>query len=135
MSVPTPPNTYFGREARFYKGTTVIAHSRTLSLKASAQLIKLRSNDSLQPIKTMVGEQTFGFTFERLFTGKDMLNALISGETFDIVFAPDGSDTGADTETWNNCHLTDVERKTAEGVLENGSGEAESVTFPTIGVS
>jgi hypothetical protein len=129
MSVPTI-NTYFGREARFYKGTTVVAHSRSLSLKASAELIKLRSNDSLQPVKTMVGEQTFTWSFERLFTGKEWLQALMSGESFDIVFAPDGDDGGADIETWKNCHITSVERKTADGVLENGSGEAENVEFP-----
>ena len=46
MSLPTV-NTYFGRDARFYKGTTLIAHTRSLTLKASAQLIKIRSNDSL----------------------------------------------------------------------------------------
>lgn len=129
----TSVNTYFGREARFYKGTTVIAHSRSLSLKASAELIKIRSNDSLQPVKTMVGEQTFSWSFERLFTGKEWLAALIAGEAFDIVFAPDGDSEGEDVETWKNCHITSIERKTAEGVLENGSGEAESVEFPTGG--
>ncbi len=94
MSTPPTPNTYYGRDARFYKGTVVIAHTTSLSVKASAQLIKLRSNDSLQPIKCKVGEQTFAWSVERLFTGKDMLDAFQTGEVFDIVFAPDGSDTG-----------------------------------------
>ncbi len=126
------PNTYFGRDARFYKGTIVIAHSRSLSLKASAALIKIRSNDSLQPIKIKAGEQTFTFGFEKLFTGPEVLKALIDGDTFDIVFAPDGSSTGTDTETWKNCHITSVERKNDDGILENGSGEAESIEFPTV---
>jgi hypothetical protein len=125
------PNTYFGREARFYKGTVVVAHSRSLSTKASAALIKITSNDSLQPVKTMAGEQTFSWNCERLFTGKEWLAALVAGDTFDIVFAPDGSVAGTDHETWKNCHITSVERKTAEGVLETVSGEAESVEFPT----
>jgi hypothetical protein len=124
------PNTYFGRLARFYKGTVLVAHSRSLNVKASAELIKIKSNDSLQPVKTMVGEQTFTWGFERLFTGKEWLAALIAGDKFDIVFAPDGDDEGDDTETWKNCHITSIERKTAEGILENGGGEAESVEFP-----
>ena len=124
------PNTYFGRLAKFYKGTVLVAHSRSLSLKASAEIIKIRSNDSLQPVQTMVGEQTFTWELERLFTGKDWLAALIAGDKFDIVFAPDGDDEGDDIETWKNCHITSVGRKTAEGVLETVSGEAESVDFP-----
>ncbi len=131
MSTPTV-NTYFGRDARFFKDTTVVAHSNSLSLKASAQLIKLKSNDSLQPIKTKVGEQTFTWTCERLFTGKEFLAALIAGTEFDIVFAPDGDDEGDDSETWTNCHITGVERKTADGVLETVTGEAESVSFPEV---
>src|SRR5665647_400445 len=125
------PNTYYGREARFFKGSTVIAHTRSLTVKASAELIKIRSNDSLQPVKQMVGEQTFSWSIERLFTGKDMLNDFQAGSTFDIVFAPDGDDEGDDVETWNDCVITSIERKTAEGVIENISGEATSVTFPT----
>ena len=124
------PNTYFGREARFYKGTTVIAHTRSLSVKASAELIKIRSNDSLQPIKTKVGEQTFTWSIERLFTGKEMLDAFQTGEVFDIVFTGDGEDDSDDVETWNDCVITSIERKTAEGVIENISGEATSVSFP-----
>ena len=131
MKKMSTPNTYFGREARFYKGTTVIAHTRSLSVKASAELIKIRSNDSLQPIKTKVGEQTFTWSIERLFTGKDMLDAFQTGSVFDIVFAPDGEDDGDDIETWNDCVITSIERKTAEGVIENISGEATSVSFPT----
>ena len=127
------PNTYFGREARFYKGTVVIAHTHSLSVKASAELIKIRSNDSLQPIKSMVGEQTFAWSIERLFTGKDLLDAFQTGSVFDIVFAPDGDDSGEDYETWNDCVITSIERKTADGVIENISGEATSVSFPTSG--
>ena len=126
------PNTYFGRDARFYKGTTVIAHTRSLSVKASAELIKVRSNDSLQPIKVKVGEQTFSWSVERLFTGKDMLSSFQTGEVFDIVFAPDGDDSGEDYETWTDCVITSIERKTAEGVIENISGEAVKVEFPVV---
>ena len=132
MSTPTV-NTYYGREARFYKGSTVIAHTRSLTVKASAELIKIRSNDSLQPIKSMVGEQTFSWSIERLFTGKDLLDAFQTGSVFDIVFAPDGDDSGEDYETWKNCVITSIERKTPEGVIENVSGEATSVSFPTVG--
>ena len=128
---PTVTSPYFGRDARFYKGTVVIANSTTLSLKASAALIKIRSNDSLQPLKTKVGEQTFTWSAEHLFAGKEFLNSLISGEEFDIVFGPDGTDSGADMETWKNCHITGVERKNADGVLETVSGEAQSIEFPT----
>jgi hypothetical protein len=131
MSSPPPPNTYFGRDARFYKGTVVVAHTRNITLKASAQLIKVRSNDSLQPIKSKVGEQTFSWSIEHLFVGKDMLDAFQLGSVFDIVFAPDGSSTGTDTETWKNCVITGIERKTDDGIIENISGEATNVEFPT----
>ena len=125
------PNTYYGREARFYKGATVIAHTRSLSVRATAELIKVRSNDSLQPVKQMVGEQTFTWSIERLFTGKAFLDSFQTGEVFDIIFSGDGEDDSDDIETWNDCVITSIERKTAEGVIENISGEATSVTFPT----
>ncbi len=99
-------------------------------MKASAQLIKIRSNDSLQPIKTKVGEQTFSWSIEHLFVGKDMLDAFQLGSVFDIVFAPDGSDTGGDVETWKDSVITGIERKTDDGIVENISGESTSVTFP-----
>jgi hypothetical protein len=102
-------------------------------VKASAQLIKIRSNDSLQPIKTKVGEQTFTWSVERLFTGKEWLDSFKTGAVFDIVFAPDGDDAGDDIETWKDCVITSVERKTAEGIVENIGGEATTVEFPTGG--
>jgi hypothetical protein len=132
LSTPTV-NTYFGRDARFYKGTTLVAHTTSLNVKASAQLIKIRSNDSLQPIKTKVGEQTFTWSVERLFTGKEWLDSFKTGAVFDIVFAPDGDDAGDDIETWKDCVITSVERKTAEGIVENICGEATTVEFPTGG--
>jgi hypothetical protein len=135
LSTPPEPNTYFGRDARFYKGTTLIAHTRSLSVEASAELIKIRSNDSLQPVKTKVGEQTFKWSIERLFTGKDLIADFIAGSVFDIVFAPDGDDEGDDVETWKDCVITSIGRKTAEGVIENVSGEATTVEFPTGGGS
>ena len=124
------PNTYFGRDARFYKGTTVIAHSRSLTVKASAELIKIRSNDSLQPVKQKVGEQTFTWSCERLFTGPENLQDFKAGAIFDIGFAPDGDDEGDDVETWKNCVITNIERKTAEGIIETIGGEATTVEFP-----
>lgn len=124
------PNTYYGREARFYKGSTLIAHTRSLSCEASAELIKIRSNDSLQPVKQKVGEQTFKWSVERLFTGKALMVDFKAGTVFDIVFAPDGEIDGDDIETWKNCVITGIGRKTAEGVIENLSGEATTVEFP-----
>ena len=121
------PNTYFGRLARFYKGTTVIAHTRSLSTDASAELIKIRSNDSLQPVKQMVGEQTFKWSIERLFTGKDLMADFKIGSVFDLVLAPDGDDEGDDAETWKDCVITNVGRKTAEGFIETVSGEVPAI--------
>jgi hypothetical protein len=129
MSLPEP-NTYYGRDVRFYKGTTLIAHTRSLSVEASAELIKIRSNDQLQPIKQKVGEQTFKWSIEHLFVGKDLLADFIAGSVFDIVLAPDGDDDGTDTETWTDCVITSIGRKTSEGFIENVSGEATTVEFP-----
>jgi hypothetical protein len=132
LSTPPEPNTYYGRDVRFYKGTVLIAHTRSLSVEASAELIKIRSNDSLQPIKVKVGEQTFKWSIEHLFVGKDFMADFIAGSVSDIVLAPDGDDEGTDTETWKNSVITNVGRKTAEGFIENVSGESTPVTFPEV---
>ena len=123
-------NTYYGRDARFYQGATVIAHSRSLSVEASAEIIKIRSNDSLQPIKQKVGEQTFKWSVERLFTGKANLVLFMAGTAVDIVFGPEGGIDDDDMETWKNCVITNIGRKTADGIIENMSGEATTVEFP-----
>ena len=57
-----------GRNARLLKGGVAIGYGKNISVKASAELIKEYSMDSLTPAVTGAGKQTFTWTCERLFT-------------------------------------------------------------------
>lgn len=132
MSTPTPVP-LLGRDARLFYNSTEIGYGKSISTKASAEIIKVRSMDSLQPVITAPGAQSFAWSMERLFTDATWIKLLLAGTQFDLVFAPDGDDSGDYIETWVNCSVTNRECKSGEtdGVLENLSGEAENVTFPT----
>jgi hypothetical protein len=70
---------------------------------------------------------------ERLFTDAEHISALLAGDTFDLIFAPE--DTPIENtkyETWVNCSVLHRGTKAGEtdGVLEDISGEAEGVTIP-----
>ena len=133
MSTPPPVEPVLGRDARIFKDNTEIGYGKSISTKATAEIIKVRSMDSLQPVLTSPGAQSFAWSMERLFTGPDWIKLLLAGTKFDLVFAPEGDDSGDTIETWVNCSVTNREAKAGEsdGVLENISGEAENVTFPT----
>jgi hypothetical protein len=133
MSTPPPVEPVLGRDARLFKDGSEIGHGKNISTKASAEIIKVRSMDSLQPVITAPGAQSFAWSMERLFTGPDWIKLLLAGTKFDLVFAPEGDDSGDTIETWVNCSVTNREAKAGEsdGVLENISGEAENVTFPS----
>jgi hypothetical protein len=130
MSTPTPVP-LLGRDARLFKDSTEIGYGKSISTKASAEVIKVRSMDSLQPAITAPGAQSFAWSMERLFTDNALIKLLLAGTKFDLIFAPDGDDSGDYIETWTNCSITNREIKAGEsdGVLENLSGEAENVTF------
>jgi hypothetical protein len=130
LSSPVP---VLGRNARLIKGTTAIGYGKNISVAADAEIIKVYSMDSLQPAIMGVGKQTFKWGCDRLFTDKTYLSLLLAGTKFDLVFAPEGDSEGDTVETWKNCTILHCERKAGEddGVLENISGEAEGVEFPT----
>ena len=128
MSTPVP---LLGRDARMFQDNTEIGYGKSISTKASAEIIKVRSMDSLQPAITAPGAQSFAWSMERLFTDNAWITLLLAGTKFDLVFAPDGAVDGDFIETWVNCSVTNRECKAGEsdGVLENLSGEAENVTL------
>lgn len=134
MSTPTT-DAFLGRDARIFKDSTEIGYGKNISTKACAEIIKVRSMDSLQPAITAPGAQSFAWSMSRLFTDATWIKLLIAGTKFDLVFAPDGAVDGDFIETWVNCSITNRECKAGEtdGVLEDIGGEAESVTFPTGG--
>ena len=133
MSTPPPVNRFWEEMQVCLKIVQRLDYGKSISTKASAEIIKVRSMDSLQPVITAPGAQSFAWSMERLFTGPDWIKLLLAGTKFDLVFAPEGDDSGDTIETWVNCSVTNREAKAGEsdGVLENISGEAENVTFPS----
>jgi hypothetical protein len=123
-----------GRDARLFKGETAIGLGKNISVKASAESIKVYTMDSLAPAVTGAGKQSFSWSAERLFTGPEYVKLLLAGTKFDLVFAPDGDVEGDFIETWKNCSILNRECKAGEsdGLMENISGEAESVEFPEV---
>ena len=132
MSTPTY-TLGLGRDARLFNGEVEIGSAKNISTKASAEIIKVYTMDSLTPAVTGAGKQSFGWGCERLFTGPEWIKLLLAGTKFDLVFAPDGDDEGDFIETWTNCTVTSRDTKAGEtdGLMENVSGEAEGITFPT----
>src|SRR5665647_2077773 len=119
-----------GRNARLLKAGVAIGYGKNISVKASAELIKEYSMDSLTPAVTGAGKQSFSWSAERLFTDKTYIALLLAGTQFDLIFAPeDTPTTGTQYETWSNCTILSCERTAGEsgGLLEKISGEAESV--------
>jgi hypothetical protein len=94
-----------GRNARLLKSGVSIGHGKNISLKASAELIKEYSMDSLTPAVTGAGKQSFTWSMERLFTDKTYIALLLAGTKFDLVFAPEGTPTNGNEETWTNCTI------------------------------
>jgi hypothetical protein len=122
-----------GRNARLVKDGQPIGYCKNISVKATQEMIKDYSMDSNDPAVSGPGKRTFTWSAERLFTDKTYLQLLLDGTQFDLVFAPDGSPLNASLyETWNDCTVLSCERKAGEtgAVLENVSGESQSVTFP-----
>jgi hypothetical protein len=125
MSTPV-----LGRNTRLIKGNTPIGYGKSISVKASAELIKEYSMDSLTPAVSGAGKQSFAWSMERLFTDKTYLALLIAGTSFDLIFAPEGTPiVGTQYETWHDCVILSCERTAGEtgAVLEKISGEAGSV--------
>ena len=128
MSTPV-----LGRNARLLKGGAPIGHGKNISIKASAELIKEYSMDSLTPAVTGAGKQSFTWSMERLYTDDTYIALLLAGTQFDLLFTPEGTPTNGKEETWTNCTILSCERTAGEsgGLLEKLSGEAESVELPT----
>ena len=108
-----------GRNARLYKDGVVIGYGKNISVKASAELIKEYSMDSLTPAIVAPGKQSFKWTAEKLYISGEWMTLLLAGTEFNLVFAPTGSDVATPYEEWDNCVVLSVERT---------AGEAESVT-------
>lgn len=133
MSTPTY-TLGLGRDAKLFRGEKAIGLGKNISVKATAESIKVYTMDSLAPAVTGAGKQSFAWSAERLFTGPEYIKLLLAGDKFDLVFAPDGDDQGDFIETWKNCTVLSRECKAGEsdGLMENISGEAESIEFPTV---
>ena len=94
MSTPV-----LGRNARLPKSSVAICYGKNISVKASAEIIKEYSMDSLTPAVTGAGKQTFTRTSERLFTDDTYLADPLAGTQFDLVFAPEDTPTNGNEET------------------------------------
>ena len=124
MSTPV-----LGRNARLYKDGVAIGYGKNISLKASAELIKEYSMDSLEPCIVAPGKQTFSWSADKLYVDETFLYLLLEGTEFDMVFQPQGSYLDEPYEEWSGCVVLNVERTAGEtgGLLEKVSGEATSV--------
>jgi len=71
-----------GRNARLYKDGTVIGYGKNISVKASAELIKDYSMDSLTPAVVGAGKQTFSWSAERLYINGAWMTLLLAGTEF-----------------------------------------------------
>ena len=123
-----------GRDARLLKGGLAIGYGKNISVKASAELIKAYSNDSLAPAVVGAGKQTFSWSMERLYTDKTYMALLLAGTSFDLIFAPEDTPiTDTEYETWTNCVILNCERKAGENdaIIETISGEADGVVPAT----
>ena len=123
-----------GRNARLLKGGVEIGYCKNIATDASAEIIKVTSMESLKPVLTAAGKQSFSWSAERLFTDATWISLLLAGTKFDLIFAPE--DTPLDSskyETWKNCTVLKrgVSAGEADGILEKISGEAEDVELPT----
>ena len=125
MSTPV-----LGRNARLFKDGVVIGYGKNISVKATADLIKEYSMDSLTPAIVAAGTQTFHWSAEKLWVDNAYMTLLLAGTEFDIIFAPKGTTPGNAYTTWTDCVVLSCEHSAGEngGVLEKVSGEAESVT-------
>ena len=123
-----------GRNARLYKDGTVIGYGKNISVKASAELIKDYSMDSLTPAIVAPGKQAFNWSAEKFYLDGSWMTLLLNGTEFDIVFAPTGDDETPPYETWSDCIVLNVERIAGEtgGILEKVDGEAKSVAVTEI---
>jgi hypothetical protein len=122
-----------GRNARLLKDGAAIGYGKNISVKASAEIIKAYSMDALTPAVTGAGKQSFTWSMERLYTDDTYIALLLAGTQFDLIFAPEGTPTNGNYETWTNCTILSCERTAGEdgALLEKLSGEAEGVEFPT----
>ena len=122
-----------GRNARLLKGGVAIGYGKNIATVADAESIKVYSMDALTPVLTAAGKQSFKWFMERLFTDAEHISALLDGDTFDLIFAPE--DTPIENtkyETWKNCSVLHrgVKAGETDGILEDISGEAEDVELP-----
>ncbi len=70
-----------GRNARLFYNNAAIGYGKNISVKATAEIIKDYSMDSLTPAVSGAGKQTFTWSMERLFTDEIYLALLKAGTT------------------------------------------------------
>src|SRR3990172_1399388 len=96
---------YLGRNARLFKAGIVVAYSKKISIAATAEIIKVYSNDALTPALTGAGKQTFTWSIDKLFVTGSLLTDLKAGTKFTLIYASSGSSTVAPYITLTNCTI------------------------------
>lgn len=120
-----------GRNARIYKDGVAIAYGKGINRVADAEVIKVRSMDSVDPALTAAGAITYKFTMRRLYTNGTWLSLLKAGTSFTMVFAPKGATPPtAPYETWTGCVVLHVGVDAGEddGVLSDIGGEMTGIS-------
>ena len=70
-----------GRNARLLKSGQPIGYGKNISVKASAEMIKDYSMDSLTPAVSGAGKQSFTWTMERLYTNGENMSVIAGWNT------------------------------------------------------
>ena len=73
-----------GRNARLYKEGTVIGYGKNISVKASAELIKEYSMDTLTPAIVAPGKQSFKWSAEKLYIDGSFMALLLADTEFPL---------------------------------------------------
>jgi hypothetical protein len=121
---------YVGRNARLYVEGVVVALAKNIKVQASAEAVKEHSMDDEKPCFLESGNQTYKFSLSKVIGEQDMLQLLLDGTKFDVVFAASGSTQTPPTITITDCIVLDYSESAGEtgGVLCDVSGEGADMT-------
>ncbi|MCJ7559185.1 hypothetical protein MUO79_01025 [Candidatus Bathyarchaeota archaeon] len=122
--------TYVGRNARLYIEGVVVALAKNIKVQASAEAVKEHTMDDEDPSFLESGNRTYKFSLSKVIGEQDMLQLLLDGTKFDVIFAASGSTETPPTITITDCIVLDYSESAGEagGVLCDVSGEGTGMT-------
>jgi hypothetical protein len=122
---------YVGRNARLYIEGAVVALAKNIKVQATAEAVKEHTMDDDEPCLLESGNKTYKFSMSKVIGEQDMLQLLLDGTKFDVVFAATGSTETPPTITITDCIVLDYSESAGStgGVLCDVSGEGMSMSI------